>query len=54
MLRLLGIKTKPKIQPHGPNALPGPHQPRGNQNLIEGPKAAPAAAWNDVWGDNAQ
>ncbi|WMV32005.1 hypothetical protein MTR67_025390 [Solanum verrucosum] len=61
VLRLLGVKTKAnKIHPpganapHGPNALPGPHQPRGNQNFIEGPKAAPGAAWNDVWGDNAQ
>ncbi|KAK6785956.1 hypothetical protein RDI58_014481 [Solanum bulbocastanum] len=61
VLRLLGVKTKAnKTQPpganapHGPNALPGPHQPRGNQNFIEGPKAAPGAAWNDVWGDNAQ
>ncbi|XP_049388239.1 peroxisomal membrane protein 13-like [Solanum stenotomum] len=59
--RLLGVKTKAnKIHPpsanapHGPNALPGPHQPHGNQNFIEGPKAAPGAAWNDVWGDKAQ
>ncbi|KAK4351635.1 hypothetical protein RND71_030948 [Anisodus tanguticus] len=61
VLRLLGVKSKPnKMHPPGPNGhpganvLPGPHQPHGNQNLIEGPKAAPGAAWNDLWGDNAQ
>ncbi|CAN4102184.1 unnamed protein product [Withania somnifera] len=61
VLRLLGVKTKPnKMHPQGANAppganaLPGAPQPRGNQNFIEGPKAAPNAAWNDVWGDNAQ
>lgn len=55
MLRLLGVKTKPnKVHPPGPGALPGPHHPHGNQNFIEGPKAAPSAGWDNVWGDNAQ
>ncbi|GFY99463.1 peroxin 13 [Actinidia rufa] len=47
-LRLLGIRTKPKqVQP------PGPHNPRGGQNFIEGPKVAPSGAWDGVWGDSA-
>lgn len=55
VLRLLGVKTKPnKVHPPGPGALPGPHNPHGNQNFIEGPKAAPSAGWDNVWGDNAQ
>lgn len=55
VLRLLGVKTKPnKVHPPGPGALPGPHHPHGNQNFIEGPKAAPSTGWDNVWGDNAQ
>ncbi|XP_059659952.1 peroxisomal membrane protein 13-like [Cornus florida] len=54
VFRLLGIKKKPnKIHPPGPNGLPGPHNPHGGQNFIEGPKAAPSGAWDNVWGDNA-
>lgn len=53
VLRLLGIKTKPrKVNQPGPNGLPGPHNPHGNQNLIEGPKAAPSGGWDNVWGEN--
>lgn len=56
VLRVLGIKTKPrKINQPGPPGLPGgpgPHNPHGNQNLIEGPKAAPSGAWDNVWGAN--
>ncbi|CAK9137478.1 unnamed protein product [Ilex paraguariensis] len=53
VLRLLGIRTKPKkVQPPGSGGLPGPHNPHGNQNYIEGPKAAPSGAWDNVWGDN--
>ncbi|XVF31995.1 hypothetical protein REPUB_Repub17cG0043600 [Reevesia pubescens] len=51
VLRLLGIKTKPrKINQPGPGGLPGPHNPHGN--YIEGPKAAPSGAWDNVWGEN--
>ncbi|GLT94301.1 hypothetical protein SLE2022_120480 [Rubroshorea leprosula] len=54
VLRLLGIKTKPrKVNQMGPDGLPppGPENRRGNQNYIEGPKAAPSgAAWDNVWG----
>ncbi|XP_022728145.1 peroxisomal membrane protein 13-like [Durio zibethinus] len=54
VLRLLGIKTKPrKINQQGPGGLPGPHNPHRNQNYIEGPKAAPSGAWDNVWGENA-
>ncbi|XVF81347.1 hypothetical protein PTKIN_Ptkin15bG0148100 [Pterospermum kingtungense] len=56
VLRVLGIKTKPrKINQPGPGGLPGgpgPHNPHGNQNFIEGPKAAPSGAWDNVWGEN--
>ncbi|XP_061962574.1 peroxisomal membrane protein 13-like [Populus nigra] len=52
-LRLLGIKSKPrKVQGPGPDGFPVPHNPRGNQNYIEGPKAAPSGAWDNVWGDS--
>ncbi|KAJ6401543.1 hypothetical protein OIU84_016864 [Salix udensis] len=52
VLRLLGIKSKSqKVQGPGPDGLPAPHNPRGNQNYIEGPKAAPSGAWDSVWGD---
>lgn len=53
VLRLLGVRTNPKrVQPPGPNGLPGPHNP-GNQNYIEGPKAAPPIGnWDGVWGNN--
>lgn len=53
VLRLLGIRTKPrKVQGQGPDGLPAPHNPHGNQNYIEGPKGAPSGAWDNVWGDN--
>uniref|UniRef100_A0A0D3BA70 Peroxin-13 n=2 Tax=Brassica oleracea var. oleracea TaxID=109376 RepID=A0A0D3BA70_BRAOL len=59
VLRMLGVRTKPrKMQqpPQGPNGLPLPHQPHGNQNYIEGPKggAAPGGGgggWDNVWGN---
>ncbi|KAK8688662.1 hypothetical protein V6N13_087415 [Hibiscus sabdariffa] len=52
VLRLLGIKTKPrKLNQPGPPGLPGPHNASGNQNF-EGPKAAPSGAWDNVWGEN--
>ena len=57
VLRMLGVRTKPrKMQqpPQGPNGLPLPHQPHGNQNFIEGPKggAAPGGGgWDNVWGN---
>ncbi|PKI55274.1 hypothetical protein CRG98_024290 [Punica granatum] len=54
VLRILGIRTKSrKVQP-GPNGLPGAPgapMPRGSQNYVEGPKAAPNGAWDGVWGD---
>lgn len=56
VLRILGVKTKPgKINQPGPNGLPGPHNPHnpnGNQNYLEGPKAAPSTGWDNVWGEN--
>lgn len=57
VLRLLGVRTKPRKmqqQPQGPNGLPLPHQPHGNQNYIEGPKAAApggGGGWDNVWGN---
>ncbi|KAF8393767.1 hypothetical protein HHK36_019965 [Tetracentron sinense] len=49
-LRLLGIRMKPrKVHPPGPDGLPGPHNPHGVQNCIEGPKAAPSGSWDSVW-----
>ena len=52
VLRLLGIRTKPsKVQGPVPEGLPAPHDPRGNQNFIEGPKAAPTGGWDNVWAD---
>ncbi|EFH60916.1 hypothetical protein ARALYDRAFT_478079 [Arabidopsis lyrata subsp. lyrata] len=57
VLRMLGVRTRPrKMQqpPQGPNGLPLPHQPHGNQNYIEGPKtAAPGGGggWDNVWGN---
>ncbi|GMY32604.1 peroxisomal membrane protein 13 [Fagus crenata] len=53
VLRILGIRTKPKkVHPPGPNGLPGPHGFNGNQNYIEGPKAAPSGSWDNVWGND--
>jgi peroxin-13 len=54
VLRLLGIKTK-NVNPPGPNGHPhhGPHNPSGNMNYIEGPKAAPSGNWDNVWGNEA-
>uniref|UniRef100_A0A2C9UU05 Peroxin-13 n=1 Tax=Manihot esculenta TaxID=3983 RepID=A0A2C9UU05_MANES len=55
VLRLLGIKTKPrKVEGPGPNGLPAPHNPHGNQNYIEGPKSAPSGGWDNVWGDGSR
>ncbi|XP_051131932.1 peroxisomal membrane protein 13 [Andrographis paniculata] len=56
VFRILGIKTKPKkVQPPGMEGLPGPHNPHGPQNFIEGPKpAAPSGAWDSVWGGDAK
>ncbi|RID64248.1 hypothetical protein BRARA_E03195 [Brassica rapa] len=57
VLRMLGVRTKPRKmqqQPQGPNGLPLPHQPHGNQNYLEGPKAAAApggGGWDNVWGN---
>uniref|UniRef100_A0A0D3AF49 Peroxin-13 n=2 Tax=Brassica oleracea TaxID=3712 RepID=A0A0D3AF49_BRAOL len=62
VLRLLGVKAKPskmQQQPQGPNGIALPHQPHGNQNCVEGTKAAAAAAaaaapgggWDSVWGN---
>jgi peroxin-13 len=55
VLRLLGIKTKSKkIHPPGMEGLPGPQNGPGNQNIIEGSKAAapPSGAWDSVWGNS--
>lgn len=55
VLRLLGIKTKPKkVNPTGPNGqpLPLPHNSSGNVNYIEGAKAAPSGSWDNVWGND--
>lgn len=52
VFRLLGIRTKPqKVQPPGPNGLPGPHNFPGGPNSLEGPKVAPSGAWDGVWGN---
>lgn len=54
VLRILGIRTKPKkVQPLGPDGLPLPG-PQNHQNYIEGPKAAaPTGSWDNVWGNDA-
>ncbi|KAJ1424497.1 putative peroxisomal membrane protein 13 [Sesbania bispinosa] len=55
VLRLLGIKTKPKkVNQPGPNGhpLPGPHNSFGNENHIDGAKAAPSGSWDNVWGND--
>nr|GMD17315.1 peroxisomal membrane protein 13 [Ipomoea batatas] len=50
VLRILGVKTKPKKVHHpGAEGLPGPRNPHGNQNFIEGPKAGPTGGWDNVW-----
>ncbi|XP_031123315.1 peroxisomal membrane protein 13-like isoform X1 [Ipomoea triloba] len=52
VLRLLGIKTKPKkVEPPSAEGLPGPQSLHGNQHYIAGPKAAPSGAWDSVWGE---
>ncbi|KAL6978935.1 hypothetical protein U1Q18_020602 [Sarracenia purpurea var. burkii] len=56
VLRILGIRTKPKmVQPPGSVLPPGPHNSHPGKNYIEGapPKAAPSGAWDGVWGDGA-
>ncbi|PON77716.1 hypothetical protein PanWU01x14_024720 [Parasponia andersonii] len=54
VLRLLGIRSKPrKVHPPGPDGLPLPGPGPQNQNYIEGPKAAPGASWDNVWGNDA-
>ncbi|XP_019178432.1 PREDICTED: peroxisomal membrane protein 13 isoform X2 [Ipomoea nil] len=53
VLRILGVKRRPKKVHHpGAQGLPGPHNPHGNQNFIEGPKAGPTGGWDNVWGNN--
>ncbi|XP_040368704.1 peroxisomal membrane protein 13 isoform X2 [Rosa chinensis] len=55
VLRILGIRTKPKMGPaQGPNGLPspGPGSASENRNYIEGPKAAPSGSWENVWGND--
>lgn len=55
VLRLLGIRTKPKkVNQPGPNGhlLPGPHNSFGNENHIDGAKAAPSGSWDNVWGND--
>ncbi|KAH0905098.1 hypothetical protein HID58_044601 [Brassica napus] len=59
VLCLLGVKTKPRKmqqqqQPQGSNGVPLPHQPRGNQNCVEGTKAAApggGGGWDNLWGN---
>ena len=54
VLRVLGIRTKPKkVQPPGPDGLPLTGPGPQNRNYLEGPKAAPGAAWDNVWGNDA-
>ncbi|KAL0912050.1 hypothetical protein M5K25_017993 [Dendrobium thyrsiflorum] len=49
VLRLLGIRTKPKKLPQpGLGQLPGTQGPE--QRFLEGPKAAPGHSWDTVWG----
>ncbi|OIW15919.1 hypothetical protein TanjilG_04454 [Lupinus angustifolius] len=55
VLRLLGIRPKQKkVNPPGPNGQPQhlPHNSYGNVNSMEGPKAAPSGAWDNVWGND--
>ncbi|XP_004299872.1 PREDICTED: peroxisomal membrane protein 13 isoform X2 [Fragaria vesca subsp. vesca] len=55
VLRILGVRTKPKMgPPSGPNGLPfhGPNGAPENRNYIEGPKAAPSGSWDNVWGND--
>ncbi|KAM5575054.1 hypothetical protein ABKV19_014143 [Rosa sericea] len=55
VLRILGVRTKPKMgPPAGPNGIPfpGPGGPHENRNYIEGPKAAPSGSWDNVWGND--
>lgn len=47
VFRILGIRTTAKQI----NGLPGPQNPHGNQNQIEGPKAQPGGGWDNVWGE---
>ncbi|XP_050378780.1 peroxisomal membrane protein 13 [Argentina anserina] len=49
VLRILGVKTKPRMSPPGPN---GPGGAPENRNYIEGPKAAPSGSWDNVWGND--
>ncbi|XP_018515182.1 peroxisomal membrane protein 13 [Brassica rapa] len=59
VLCLLGVKTKPRKmqqqqQPQGSNGVPLPHQPHGNQNCVEGTKAAApggGGGWDNLWGN---
>ncbi|XP_057546458.1 peroxisomal membrane protein 13-like [Amaranthus tricolor] len=55
VFRILGIRRKSRmIGPMGPNGLPLPAPDMQNeQKFIEGPKAAPAGAWDNVWGNDA-
>ena len=54
VLRLLGVRTKPKNinHPPGPNGLPAQDNFQASQNQIQGPKSAPTGAWENVWGDS--
>ncbi|KAK9903178.1 hypothetical protein M0R45_001189 [Rubus argutus] len=55
VLRILGVRTKPKMgPPPGPNGVPftRPGGAPENRNYIEGPKAAPAGSWENVWGND--
>lgn len=55
VLRILGVRTKPKMgPPPGPNGVPfaGPGSTPENRNYIEGPKAAHGGSWENVWGND--
>ena len=49
VLRMLGIRGRPKLLPNGPNMpqLPGPQQ-RPTNLFLEGPKEA-GGGWDNVW-----
>ncbi|WOK99500.1 peroxisomal membrane protein 13 [Canna indica] len=52
VLRLLGIRTKPRKQQQPGPGVPGELPAPSGQHVLEGPKAA--GGWDSVWGDGAK
>ena len=55
VFKILGRKSRRIAPGVGPNGLPLPGpEAQNDQKLLEGPKAAPAGSWDNVWGNDGR